>query len=230
MTRMPTALQHLSTVLAEPGGGARVVRGRAGQIGRRAAVLIAFAHDPDAAARQSGPAAGLRLVFIEKSSQLRSHAGQVAFPGGGVDERDASSEETALREAREEVGIDPATVDLLGVLPPAQVAASGYNVTSVVAWWRRPHPLAIADPVEVAAAHQLGVVDLIDPSRRFTWVHPGGFRGPAFVIGDLFIWGFTGHLVDGLLRVAGWEQPWDTRRTAEIPERFLRRGTGDHGQ
>lgn len=228
MSGVPDSLVALASALAEPGGGARVVRGREGHHGRRAAVLILFAAEPGAASGM-GPD-GLRLVVIEKSARLRKHAGQVAFPGGGVEASDASSEEAALREAREEVGIDPREVDLLGVLPPAHVAATGYHVTSVVGWWRAPRPLEVVDTVEVAAVHQLSVADLIAPANRLTWVHPLGYEGPAFVVGELFIWGFTGHLVSGLLRVAGWERPWDAARVAEIPERFLHRAGHDTGQ
>lgn len=226
MTRMPDALARLETLLAEPGTGPRVVRGRAGTgRGRAAAVLILFsAPSPDAHPTE------LEVVLIEKSATLRKHAGQCAFPGGGVEEQDASSEETALREAREEVGVDAATVQLLGVLPPAQVAVTGYDVTPVVGWWREPHPLEIVDTVEVGAIHLLRVGDLVNPANRVTWRLPMGYRGPAFVVGDLFIWGFTGHLIDGLLQVAGWGEPWDERRSTLVPERFLHRAGLDTGQ
>ena len=221
MSGLPGSLAALQAVLADPATGARVVRGRAGVAGRRAAVLIPFFCEPEAAG-EPADVAGLRLVFIEKSPLLRRHAGQIAFPGGGVEPRDASSEETALREAREEVGIEARTVELLGVLPPAHVAATGYNVTSVVAYWREPRPLEVVDPGEIAAVHTVAVADLVAPGNRLTWVHPLGHSGPAFWAGELFIWGFTGHLLDLTLQLAGWEREWDRDRVVDIPARFMR--------
>ena len=90
-----------------------------------------------------------------------------------------------------------------------------------VGWWGDPVPLAPVDLGEVAAVHQVPVASLLDPAHRETWVHPGGFSGPAFLLGDLYIWGFTAYLLDGMFDLLGWTQPWDTSRTSEIPPRFL---------
>ena len=224
MISRPSALDALVAELARPGGGERVVRGRPGRDGRKAAVMILFSGAADA------PADELSVVIIEKSARLRSHAGQCAFPGGGVEPQDASSEAAAFREAAEEVGLRAETVELLGVLPAAHVAVTGYDVVPVVGWWRAPHPLRIVDAIEVGAIHQIRLGDLIDPADRLTWRLPMGHRGPAFVVDDLFIWGFTGHLLDGLIALAGWEQPWDARRTELVPERFWHRAGNDTGQ
>ena len=224
MTPRPACLDRLVAALAEPGGGEGVVRGRPPRDGRKAAVLICFFGAAGAAPDD------LRLIIIEKSARLRSHAGQCAFPGGGVEPADASSVAAAFREAHEEVDLHADTVDLLGILPAAHVAATGYDVTPVVAWWHAPHPLAIGDAIEVAAIHEVRVGALIDPANRLTWRLPMGHRGPGFLVGELFIWGFTAALLDGLITLAGWERPWDARRTELVPERFWHRADSERVQ
>src|SRR3954471_9000806 len=110
------------------------------QGGRESAVLILFGDGPD----------GPDLLFIERSSQLRNHAGQPAFPGGGTDPEDDGPVTTAVREAVEETGLDPAGVDVLMTLPALWLPPSGYVVTPVIAWWRVPSAVRTAD-TEVAA-------------------------------------------------------------------------------
>ncbi len=179
--------------------------------GRPAAVLILLS--------RSGQ--DYEIVFVEKNADLRNHAGQIAFPGGTMepDERDPVA--AALREAEEEAGIDPAGVDVLGALPQAHISRSGFDVTSVVGWWREPRPLAPADPFEIQAVHTIAVPTLLDPANRLTWMLPNGYSGPAFVVGELFIWGFTAYLLDALFDLLDWTQPWDEAVTAPIPPRFF---------
>ena len=120
-----------------------------------------------------------------------------------------------------EVGVDPSAVTVLGVLPAAHIPRSGFDVTSVVGWWGDPEPLVPVDLGEIAAVHQVSVASLLDPANRGTWVHPRGFSGPVFLLGDLYIWGFTAYLLDGMFDLLGWTLPWDETRTSEIPKRFL---------
>jgi len=179
--------------------------------GRRAGVLILFTDESDP-----------RVTIIERATTLRRHAGQVAFPGGAMEPDDGTVVQAALREAEEEVGLDRSLVHVLGELPVAWVPASNYDVTPVIGVWDGGRELWPADPGEVGAVHSLRVSALADPAVRVRGQHPGGYRGPAFVVGDLFIWGFTAHLLDESLNLAGWARPWDASRIQQVPKRFLR--------
>jgi 8-oxo-dGTP pyrophosphatase MutT (NUDIX family) len=174
--------------------------------GRHSAVLILFGEGSD----------GPDLLFIERAATLRSHAGQPAFPGGAQDDTDATPVAAALREAREEVGLDPAGVDVLGTLPDLWLPPSGFVVTPVLAWWRAPHDVGVVDIAEVAAVVRVPIAELVDPANRVSVAHPSGWIGPGFAVRDLLIWGFTAGLTDRLLALAGWEQPWDRKKIREL--------------
>jgi 8-oxo-dGTP pyrophosphatase MutT (NUDIX family) len=184
---------------------------RPGVGARAAAVLILIAEG------DRGP----EILFVERPATMRTHAAQIAFPGGAADPGDADLAETALREAYEETGVDRDGIEVLGLLPPAHVAVSGFDVTGVVAWWREPRPVLAVDPQEVASVLVVPVDRLVDPANRFRVYHPSGYAGPAFQIDDHLIWGLTAHLLDGVLDLAGWQRHWDQRRMREVPERYL---------
>jgi 8-oxo-dGTP pyrophosphatase MutT (NUDIX family) len=179
---------------------------------RRSAVLVLFGEGPQ----------GPDLLLIERSPHLRSHAGQPAFPGGGIDPDDDGAVGAALREAQEETGLDPAGVDVLATLPELWVPPSGNLVTPVLAWWREPSEVTPADEREVAAVARVPVAQLADPANRLTISHPSGRMGPAFEVADMLVWGFTAAVLDSLLALGGWEQPWDRDRVAELPAEALR--------
>lgn len=178
---------------------------------RESAVLMLFgetAGEPD-------------LLFTERSHDLRSHPGQMSFPGGRVDPGDGGPAGTALREAVEEVGLVADGVDVFGALPPLWVPPSNHAVTTVLAWWREPSDVAVVDPAEVASVWRVPVAQLMNPDRRFTVRHPSGWTGPAFGIGDgLVLWGFTAGIVARLLAEVGWERPWDASVIRPIPLGF----------
>ncbi len=219
MSEPPASLDWLRAGLgSSEASGLMAARPPTGTM-RRAAVLALLWRDDSAP--EAGDAAGLRIVAIEKTAHLRRHAGQIAFPGGRIEPGEEPIH-AALREADEEVGVAGGDVEVLGMLPPASVMASGFDVESVVGWWRRPVALLPVDTGEVAAVHQLSVPALIDPANRATWVHPSGHSGPTFLVDDLFVWGLTAHLISGLLDLAGWSRPWDAGRRLEIPHRFFR--------
>ena len=208
----PSWLQPLLTAVEVPDGGfpGRVDAPMDGV--RRSAVLILFGEGP------SGP----DVLLIERSPHLRSHAGQPAFPGGGIDSTDDGPVAAALREAEEETGLDPAGVDVLAVLPELWVPPSGNVVTPVIAWWREPSDVHPADVREVAAVARVPVAELAEPANRLVIWHPSGRSGPAFEVADMLVWGFTAFVLDRLLELGGWARPWDTERRSELPAETLR--------
>ncbi len=106
--------------------------------GRQSAVLVLLSQAPDP-----------QVLLILRASTMRSHAGQVAFPGGAADAGDDGPVGTALREAEEEVALDPASVDVLGALPALFLPPSSFVVTPVLGYWRSPHPVRAVDAGEV---------------------------------------------------------------------------------
>jgi 8-oxo-dGTP pyrophosphatase MutT (NUDIX family) len=179
--------------------------------GRRSAVLILLADGP----------AGPEVLLIQRAEQLRKHAGQPAFPGGAADPDDRGPEGTALREAAEEVGLDPAGVRVVALLPELYLAPTGFVVTPVLAWWHTPHEVGVVDPGEVARVERVPVAELTDPANRCRVRHPSGYTGPAFAVRGMVVWGFTGAVLDRLLELAGWDRPWDLDDVRDLPQRAL---------
>ncbi len=171
-----------------------------GSDARRGAVLMLFGEGPQ----------GPDLLLTERAHDMRSHPGQVSFPGGSMDPCDTSPAAAALREAVEETGLDPAGVDPLAVLPELFLAPSGFGVRPVLAHWRVPSPVHAVDLAESARVARIPLSELLDPAHRFRVRHPSGYTGPAFAVRGLLVWGFTGGVLSSLLDLAGWGRPWDT--------------------
>ena len=174
--------------------------------GRASAVLVLFGGGPD----------DPDLLFLQRRADLRLNAGQPAFPGGAIDAADDGPVAAALREAAEEVGVDPDGVDVVGTLPELFIPRTGFRVVPVLAWWRQPGAVAPVDPAEVAAVERVAVGELADPATRVMVRGPGGFASPAFRVKGMLIWGFTAVLVDRLLALGGWERPWDTAKVIDL--------------
>jgi 8-oxo-dGTP pyrophosphatase MutT (NUDIX family) len=167
---------------------------------RDAAVLILLGEH-----ETHGPDVLLQL----RADRGGAHSGQVAFPGGSSEPYDDGPVATALREAVEETGLDPAGVRPLAVLPQLHIPVSGFHVTPVLAHWVTPSRVWAVDPAESAAVARVPIAELADPANRFTCRHPSGFLGPAFALPGMLVWGFTAALLTLLLSIGGWERPWD---------------------
>ncbi|MCA0158506.1 CoA pyrophosphatase [Tsukamurella sp. M9C] len=174
---------------------------------RRASVLILFDGDPSASG--ATPPDDATVLLTQRASAMRQHAGQVAFPGGARDPEDADDVAVALREAWEETGLDPESVEIVAELDPIEVPVSGFRVVPVIGYAASPPEVRAVDPAETALVRRVPLAELIDPAHRFM-VRKSFYRGPAFAAGPMLVWGFTGGLVNALIGAAGWEQPWDT--------------------
>ncbi|KAB8190354.1 NUDIX domain-containing protein [Nonomuraea phyllanthi] len=179
--------------------------------GRAAAVLMLFGEGP------FGP----DILLIQRSTRGRRHAGQPAFPGGGVDPDDGGVVAAALREAEEETGVDPSGVQVLGTMPELYLTYSDNRVTPVIAWWRRPSAVHAASPHEVDSVERVPVAELVDPGNRVMLRHPSGMAGPAFRVRGMLVWGFTAMILDTVLREGGLERPWDATRIEDLPQSVI---------
>jgi len=174
--------------------------------GRQGSVLMLFGQG----------AGGPDVLIIERARDMRSHAGQPAFPGGAVDPGDDGAVGAALREAWEETDLDPGGVEVLGALPALWLPPSGFVVSPVVAWWRNPSPVRVRDVREVSAVHRVPWSELLDPVNRVRVRHPSGYVGPGFTVRGMLVWGFTGGILSRIFAAAGLEIGWEPARVVEV--------------
>ena len=147
---------------------------------------------------------GLTVLFTQRTAHLKSHAGQVSFPGGRAEPGDASAEFTALREAEEEIGLRPASVEVLGRLPDYRTR-TGYRVTPVVGLLTPPVAFT-PDPHEVAEIFEVPLAFLLDErnrqrrTREFQGQQVGYY---VFEYGEKVIWGATAGMLVNLHKMLG---------------------------
>ena len=182
---------------------------------RQAAVLILIATDD---------ADGPDVLLQQRALRLRDHPGQVAFPGGARESGDTGPPATAIREAAEETGVDPAGVEPLILLPRLHIRPSRFDVTGVLAHWRTPSPVSAIDPGETNRVMRVPFTALADPDNRIMLSTSFGWHGPAFVIQGAVVWGYTGEILAALLRLGGWERPWVASSAVDLDQAWRRAG------
>lgn len=139
------------------------------------------------------------VLLTKRSSALKHHPGQIAFPGGKQEEGDADPTAAALREANEEIGLSPNLVSVLGVLPTHETV-TGFDVTPVVGIVRSDFDIRL-DPSEVDEVFSVPLQHLVDPgrfvvqSRRWRGVQRHYYVVP---FGPYYIWGATARILRGL--------------------------------
>ena len=140
------------------------------------------------------------LIFTIRTDTLPSHKGQIAFPGGSSDPGDTSSIETALRETHEEIGLDPAHVDVLGQLDTFPTFVSGFVVTPVVGWLQH-EPELVPNPAEVATILHVPVRELTEDIRSEAGFSHQDKTYPteAWIWQNNVIWGVTARIVRSFL-------------------------------
>lgn len=161
------------------------------------------------------------VLLTHRSPDMRSHPGQIAFPGGRVDPGDVNVVDTALREAWEETGLDRMSVTPLAQWQALRVRSTGSPVSAVLAHWHSHSDVGVASPAETDDVFSVRLRDLADPGHRLQ-VGAGDWRGPAFRIYDYIIWGFTAAVLAGMLDHAGWEQKWDSEAVQDLRQTLSR--------
>lgn len=190
---MEATLERLATcLLATPDEGSAEGDQGADRDGLTpAAVLVPIVVRPE----------GCQVLLTQRTDHLRDHPGQISFPGGRVEPDDLSPAHTALREAQEEIGLDPGLPRILGYLPRYRTG-TGFSIAPVVAVLRPPFDLSL-DAFEVAEAFEVPLAFLLDPAnhRQESMHYRGALRQYTVMpYGERFIWGATAGMIVSLMR------------------------------
>jgi 8-oxo-dGTP pyrophosphatase MutT (NUDIX family) len=160
---------------------------------RPAAVLVPLVERP-----------ALTVLLTQRATQLRNHAGQIAFPGGRIEGSDGSPQAAALREAHEEIGLESSFIQIIGYLPD-HVVMTGFRVTPVVGFVRPGFELKL-DSREVEDAFEVPLDHVFDPANHRLRLRRSGFTGEDvqfkdIPFGERNIWGATAGMLLTLYRL-----------------------------
>ena len=162
-----------------------------------AAVLVPLYGSP------AGAADPLTTVFTERRADLRRHAGEISFPGGRQDHPEEDLRATALREAHEEIGLDPARVELVGALPPVGTFVTGYRIfpfVGLIAPGQSWRPQA----TEVEQVLEFTLADLMRGHEMQRLIRKGvPIKTPTYTVDGHLVWGATARIVQSLLERLG---------------------------
>jgi 8-oxo-dGTP pyrophosphatase MutT (NUDIX family) len=152
-----------------------------------AAVLVPLYREP------------LTAVFTERRADLSRHAGEISFPGGRQDHPEEDLRETALREAHEEIGLDPGGVELVGALPPVGTFVTGYRVFPFVGLIE-PGQTWRPQATEVEQVLEFTLADLVQGHEMQRLIRKGvPIKTPTYTVDDHLVWGATARIVQSLL-------------------------------
>ncbi|MGE5281531.1 MAG: NUDIX hydrolase [Chloroflexota bacterium] len=177
----------MGELLLSPGEAATMAAG-----GRTEAAVLLAIHDwPD----EPG------LIFTERRADLRRHAGEISFPGGRRDEGDIDLVATALREAEEEIGLSPASVEICGALPPAATFVTGYRIHPFVGLIPNPAELDLKpNPAEVETVLAFSLDGLRAGYGMRRLIRRGvPIHTPTYEVDGHLIWGATARILGDLL-------------------------------
>jgi 8-oxo-dGTP pyrophosphatase MutT (NUDIX family) len=145
------------------------------------------------------------LIFTERRADLRRHAGEISFPGGRQDEADADLAATALREAEEEIALDPAAVELSGALAPTSTFVTGYRIHPFVGLVDHPSELGLEpNPAEVETVLTFSLELLGEGYGMRRLVRRGvPIHTPTYEVEGQLIWGATARILGDLIERLG---------------------------
>jgi len=156
-----------------------------------AAVLVPLYRDP------------LTAVFTERRADLSLHAGEISFPGGRQDHPEEDLRQTALREAHEEIGLDPSGVELVGALPPVGTFVTGYRIFPFVGLIE-PGQTWRPQAAEVEQVLEFTLADLVGGHEMQRLVRKGvPIKTPTYTVDGNLVWGATARIVQSLLEALG---------------------------